>query len=260
MRSKVSIILMLSLVVSLCSLISLAQYKEQKAQLYMVFELVTKPSMAKDYETEVKGEFALYAECKSPYPWYGFSTDDFHYYFICPIDNFASLYEIDKAYAEMEKKVELERWQDVFKRVNEKSEYYNMYFIRYRQDLSYTPENPRLKPEDAKFISIDFYYIKPGKETEFEKVCKDYSALDRRKEITNSYYFAVMDNGPDMPLYIGFATGKNASDLFIHWEKQQEIEGEEGKVLWEKTWAVCRRFETKTGWFRPDLSYIPKEK
>ncbi|NIM59870.1 MAG: hypothetical protein GTO16_13165 [Candidatus Aminicenantes bacterium] len=63
-----------------------------------------------------------------------------------------------------------------------------------------------------------------------------------------------------MPLYIGFATGKSASDLFIHWEKQQELEAEEGKALWEKTWAVCRKFETKTGWFRPDLSYIPKEK
>ncbi len=260
MRAKATVFLLACLMVCLFTITTLAQAEKPKTQLYMVFELVTKPSMAKDYENAVKEEFALLEECKFPHPWYVYSTDDFHYYFFSPMDNFASIDEMDKSYAEMAKKIGKQRWQAVMKRIDDKSEYYHMYMIRYKPDLSYTPENPRLKPEDANFISIDFYYIQPGKEKEFEEVCKDYNALDKRKKIPNDYSFSVMAIGTEMPLYIGLARGRNASDLFSHWEKQQEIEGEEGKVLWEKTWAVCRKFETKTGWFRPDLSYIPEKK
>lgn len=259
MRGKF-LFLLLWLVFCFCALSILTQAEEQKDQLYWVFELVTSPSKAKEYEVAVKEEFAVYTESEFTHPWYAFCGNNFHYYFLSPLDNFATIDEIKNSYVKMAKTVGIERWQNVMKRVNEETEYVSMYIFCHRPDLSYAPEELALKLEEANFVAIDFFYIKPGLEREFEDVLKEYKSLDSRNNIPNSYSVSVLELGTDMPLYIGAAIGKKSSDLFLRWEEQREIYGKEGKILWEKTCALCRKFEVKTGWFRPDLSYIPKEK
>ncbi len=79
MRSKISIVLIVGFVVSLCALATLAQEKEQKAQAYCLLDVAVKPSMIAEYEAAVKVYLPLNAEYKATYPWYAFSVEDFHY-------------------------------------------------------------------------------------------------------------------------------------------------------------------------------------
>ena len=54
-------------------------------------------------------------------------------------------------------------------------------------------------------------------------------------------------------------SAKNAADFESKNAKVNELLGEEAQELMQRTMAITRKFETKTGWMRPDLSYMPSE-
>ncbi len=64
--------------------------------------------------------------------------------------------------------------------------------------------------------------------------------------------------GADSNLFLVAFSGKNAADFYSQQEKTDEMRGDETKELVAKTLACVRKFESKTGWIRPDLSYLPK--
>jgi len=162
MRGKISILLALILAVGLCVLSTLAKAEEQKAEGYVVWDVFVKPSMAGQYEALAKEEVSLYAEVKFAYPWYTYSTDDFIYYYVMQVENFAALDKIYKAFAEAEKQMG-EKYQSLEKRFADTYEYTNVGLCHLRPDLSYTPKKPRLKPEESNFIWWRFAYVLPGK-------------------------------------------------------------------------------------------------
>jgi len=258
-KGKVATIITFFLLFSLWIISALAQVKEPKAQLLLIEHVVVNPSRANEFDASVKELLIQYSKYKFPYPACTFVTDDFHYYFVSSMKSFADIDDFFKANAETAKKIEPKQMQAIREHFAGTYEYSQFFVMRNRPDLSYVPEKPRLKSEEANYISIDFYYIQPGKEKEFEEVCKEYNTLDKSKNIPTEYSIAAMIIGGKLPLYIGCARGKNASDLFTQWEKELEILGDEGKVIWQKIWTLCRIFETKTGWFRPDLSYMPEK-
>ena len=45
---------------------------------------------------------------------------------------------------------------------------------RWMEDLSFVPRTPRFAPEEATFISYEFYYVIPGREKAFEAGCDAY--------------------------------------------------------------------------------------
>lgn len=260
MKCKISVFLIVGLVVCLSALTILAQAEEQKGQLWFVDQYVVKPSMVGEFEAGVKEWIAQCTRHNYPYRWNAQSSEDFLYLFFTPVDNFADIDNMDKADAELAKKIGEEQMQALMKRFEGTYDYYRHYMARSLPELSYTPESPRLKPEEGTFVNTDFYYIQPGKEKEFEEVNKEWVALVESKNISDGYSLAVRVMGNELPVYIGNSSGKNAADLFSQGEKNWELMKDEGEALWEKTMALCRKFESRNSWRRPDLSYIPKEK
>ena len=63
-----------------------------------------------------------------------------------------------------------------------------------------------------------------------------------------------------MPKYVFAVRAKSAADYYSQSEKIQKLLGEEIKKLMGKTMSPVRKIEIKNGRFRPDLSYLPKEK
>jgi len=62
-----------------------------------------------------------------------------------------------------------------------------------------------------------------------------------------------------MPLYFWVFAAKSLADFSSQDEKYVKMMGEDKvKALQSKTSSLLRKWETKTGMFRPDLSYIPK--
>jgi hypothetical protein len=260
MRSKISIVLMVGFVVSLCALTTLAQEKEQKAQAYYLQDVAVKPSMIAEYEAAAKEVVSLNSQYKATYPWNGFSADDFHYYFSIPVENLADVDNMFKEDSELEKKMGEEKSKEIWKRFAGTYEYVRSVMIYHRPDLSYTPESPRLQPEEANYRQWIWYYILPDTGNKFQEILKKFVTLAQSKNVTDGYNIYSGGTGMDLPAYLVAFSAKSAADFETHYEKAWELLGEEGKALMQKLVALTREREVKTAWFRPDLSYIPKEK
>ena len=261
MRDEISVFLMVGIVISFCSLTTLAKAEEQKAQSYVAVEWILKPGKAGDFEASWKEGVD---ECKKQnyyLPIYAYSMDDFHFCALYPVEIYSGIDDFSRAYIDHAKKMGMEKLQKIREPEYASIEYSRVFLIRYRSDLSYIPDKPRLKPEDANFIYIALCYVKPGKENEFEKICKERVTLDKSINRADGYDTFVGDIGTEMPFYFWVARTKNPADFWRQDEEYAKKAGEEKIMeLWNRTIALCRKLEYKTGWFRPELSYIPKEK
>ena len=68
------------------------------------------------------------------------------------------------------------------------------------------------------------------------------------------------DLGTEVPLYIGLGISKSAAAWHVNSESFWEAAGEEGQERLRRMDQCLRKFETKTGVFRPDLSYTAPKK
>ncbi len=259
MRGKSSVFL-LGLVFCLSALSSFAHTEEQKAQLWFVEEVVVKPSMVEKYEAHTKEALILWKKYGTPSAFYAFNTDDFHYYFLWSIENYASLDSLFKAIGEWVVKMGDENWQALVKSGEGTYEYMKWSIIRLKPDLSYFPEKLMKKPEEASFVYLNFFYIQPSKETEFERALKEGVGFYKHINFPFGFEVYVGDIGTEMPMYIYLSKAKDAADFYAEHDEAFKLHTEEAIKLRRKTFATLRKSDVKTGMFRPDLSYIPKEK
>lgn len=260
MRGKVTIILMVGLLMSFCIITTFAQtQEEQKPQPIYLLKVAVKPSMIHQYETAVKELVALYKQYKGTYPWHGFSADDFLYYFDMPVENLADLEKMFQEDEEIAKKWGEEKSKEIDKSFAGTYEYVHSSMYYYRKDLSFIPEEPRLKSEEANYRLWAFYYVQPDKDKEFQDVLKKFIALYKEKNVAEPYYIYVGGMGTEMPVYVVAFISKSAADFWTHNEKTCELIGEEGKALSQKVISLVRKRDIKTAWYRPELSYIPEK-
>jgi hypothetical protein len=78
------------------------------------------------------------------------------------------------------------------------------------------------------------------------------------EDINYGWKLYMGDIGTDMPFYFFIHSGKNAADFWYQEEKRHEAMGKELPDLWWKVLETIRKYEYKTGWYRPDLSYTLK--
>jgi hypothetical protein len=259
MKSKILIFSIAVLLISCFSTVSFEAEKADKPQLNIVWDILVKPSMVGTFEAAAKEEKALYAKYEFPYSWDAYSTHDFHYYYVMKVDNFTAMDELYKAFGEIKKKMG-DQYQVLMDRYAGTFEFAQSGIYKHLPELSYMPENPRLKKEEMKFLRWSFLYIKGGKEKGVEEIAKRWASLSKNKNIAESYFFYAASMGAEMPLYVVVEGGKSASDFFTQKEKHKELMGEEGMQLWKEAMSTMRRMEEKIGWSRPDLSYTPEEK
>jgi hypothetical protein len=100
---------------------------------------------------------------------------------------------------------------------------------------------------------LDFVSVIPGKEGEFEAINKEWNARD-------PFYTWVGDLGTKMPVYVWVEYAESVADYAVAEEKFWKAMGEEGAALSKRTRALIKKMESKTGRYRPDLSYEPKSK
>ena len=90
MRGK-SLVSLLGFVFCFCSLSTLAQAEEQKAQFFLVVEEVVKPPLVSEFEEASKEEFVFLAEHTFPYTCHMYATDNYTYYYVWPVKDYADI-------------------------------------------------------------------------------------------------------------------------------------------------------------------------
>jgi len=251
----------LFLAVSVMALALLAPAQEKKPQLYFVEDDLVKPAMVSQFEAVIK-EFnaAMWTQFNWPWAMETYATEDFHYYMCYPM---ASLTDVDKAFSvfnEILGKFGEQKWDALNRKLGDTIEYFKQSTITFSPELSYVPEKPRLKSEEMKFVYWGFCYVLPGREKEFEAQFKKIVALFKAKKVNHGFNTWVGGIGAELPFYVYTELGKSPADFFLTSEKVMKIVDPEATQLWNKTLTLMRKYESKTGMVRPDLSYAPAAK
>jgi hypothetical protein len=258
MRRKMFVFLGLGIFLCLSALTIAAQAQEQETQLYFIRQIRVKPSKIMDYFEGAKELMAQIKEHNFPYPISVFRCNDFTLSFSVPLENTADLQKLGDTMNELMAKIAPEPGQKIQKLLDGTSEYREDGLIALRPDLSYIPDNPRLKPEEINYYNWTFTYILPGKEQALEEMAKKYKTLYQAKNIPDGFMLYEVIMGKEQPLYILVQSAKSPGDYFS--TDYSEALGEEGAALQSKLWSVIRKVEYKQAWIDRDLSYIVQEK
>jgi len=243
-------------------LFSLSAYAADppKPQLFLVHEETINPSMMTQYEGSTKDLIKAFADKKMTSPSFmvnTFMTTDFHYLYLTPITNWAQIDSVWKDWMTAGDTVGKDKWGDIMKRGSAAMVSYDDAVAARRDDLSYMPENPRLKMEEAPFARVDYYYLKPGTEQQAEQIAKDYVALFKEKKIPDGFTIYMAMSGHDLPLLVAVIPAKSPADFAATDERTNAALGDALRALQGRAMAITRRIEHKDSWYRPDLSYMP---
>jgi hypothetical protein len=197
-------------------------------------------------------------EHKFPYPINVYRCNDFSFWFLVPLDNIAELEVLGNTMNELMAKIVPEKGEKIQKLWSDTTEYRKDGLIALRPDLSYIPENPRLKPEEANFFNWTLTYILPNKEQEFEEIAKKYKTLYQTKKIPDGFMLSQVIMGDELPLYVLVQSANSPADYFSI--DHSETLGKEGMSMQNKLWSLIRKIDYKQAWIARDLSYVIQEK
>ncbi len=158
LKLKLIFILMAGLIIS-SSFTVLAQ--EMEDQLYWIREEVVRVDMWDQYEETSKQWVEMMTGAGLDFPYMLASQrDDAHYYYLLPLDNYAAIDKMPEIFGSAIEKIGKDKWAK-FSKENDASMVTHKDFIATRSaKYSYAPKEPRLKPEDAKFIHWMFFHYK----------------------------------------------------------------------------------------------------
>jgi len=247
---------------ALCVLFSLSAYAADppKSQLFLIHEETVNPSMVTQYEGATRDLVKAFADKKVTSPTFivnTYMTSDFHYLYITPIANWAQMDTVSKDWMSAPEIVGKDRWLDLMKRGSGAMTSYDEAVASRRDDLSYQPENPRLKMEEMPFARVDYYYLKPGTEEQAEQVARDYVALFKAKKVPDGFTIYMAMSGHDLPLLVAVIPAKSPADFAATDERTAAALGDALRNLQGRAMSLTRRIEHKDSWFRPDLSFMP---
>lgn len=231
--------------------------EEEEGKLYFIEEVTVKPAGVATYEATVKKFSSILAEHDFPYAYEAYTTDDYHYYFVYPIKDFADVDALYKSWMKFLESWGWDKYEEVEKQISGSYETNRFMLSRLRPDLSYTPEQNPYDPDKSNYLLWGYCYVKPGMERAFEKNFKEFVTLFTAKEVPFGWQTWQGDFGTEMPVYIYVEHSSSPAVFWTTVENAMEKVGEESEALWNETLSMLRRYEIKTGKNRPELSYRP---
>lgn len=223
----------------------------------MVVEHV-KPGFEAQYEQATKDlidALASYRVAPEKINFMTIAGPELGYVFVMPLGTFGEMDTLHRNWNEAIGIIGKDRWDDISTRVDETIDTREVLHSRWMEDLSFVPRTPRFAPEEATFISYEFYYVIPGREKAFEASCREYRTMYERKRIDIGWNVFKSVTGSELPLYvISYAAPSESDSLALHGEMRKTL-GEPASQLEAEALTNVRRIERKQGWIRPDLSY-----
>ncbi|MCW8805500.1 MAG: hypothetical protein OQK56_03485 [Ignavibacteriaceae bacterium] len=239
--------------------ITLLAQEELKDQLYWVREEVARVDMWDQYEESSKEWVKLMTDAGLDFPYmWASQRDDAHYYYLLPLDNYASIDKMPEVFGSAIEKIGKDKWAK-FMVKNESSMVTHKDFIATRSaKYSYAPKEPRLKPEDAKFIHWMFFHYKLENRNEVMDILMEWKKLYEEKNIKNGYTIWLIELGLDNNMIALTENYKDGADYYTSMEADNALMEAEASALWAKMSTFITSVENKYGNQRPDLGFVKK--
>lgn len=232
---------------------------EQQDQLLAIKVVKANPAKMADYEKALKHAMALYGEHKLDVPAIWVSQDEnWDYHLVIPIKNHADLDRLWDAFGKVRKAIGEEALAEMEAMFDGTVESSSMFLTKYLADLSYTPEGFQEKSKDWRYFEMLVWYVKPDHARDARKLAAAYKKLYIEKGIDDGWAIYSDLMGPDLPVMNIMSWAESPVHMQDKDKAHKEALGDAVKPLHEQFMTMTRKVETTRGWFRPELSYLPK--
>ncbi len=230
---------------------------ENKSQAYWIHEDPVYPAMVLDYEETCK---ELVLNCNKyniqEANWVTISTDDLKYYFISAIEKMGDL---DKSrFANLQENMNIDDFNNIFDTFDNCYDTHYDYIIHLDHELSYKPDGNHLSQEDMSYRKMEYYYITPQNFNTAIEILNEFKKLYSNKNSQEHYSIFRSGFGSEGDYIMVLFSAKSAEDFERVREESNKNFGPERDVLYKKLLGITNRVETLNGFYRLDLSYIPK--
>lgn len=244
-------------IVFMLSPVTLNAQETNNHQSYWIHEDQVKPSKQGDYEKITK-EFI--EACKKHNlkgaDWATARVNNGTYLSITPINNMS---DFDKnPLAPLADKMGEDKFNDLFRRFNECYDKHGDRVVVLTPELSYMPNGLTTNTAGQNYRKWHFLHVTPSNITKLKAKIKEIKALYQKKGAKE--YFRIYYNGfGTMGDYYLVTISAKDEKSYIELSNQTEtLLGDEGKKLMGEMFLLLDKYETTSGWMRPDLGYTAK--
>ncbi len=228
----------------------------QAQQLFQIHQDNVKPSKVAEYEKIAKEFNEASTTHNLQASWVTAMSNDFRYFYITPIENFA---ELDKRpFADMAKAMG-DKFGDMFNRFDKCYDSHGTYIMASDEELSYMPEGKTTAPADENYRKWFYLYYTPKNAKKVREGMKAVKELYTSKG--SKAYYRVYRNGFGSmeSFYLVSVSAKDEIDSAQKGEANKEVLGPDRWETFNKVMNNISRMEEYSGKMRPDLSYSPKK-
>lgn len=229
--------------------------EEEIKNLYMVWEMKVDPAMDKEFREAVKEMVAKDVKHKLGYSYFTHASSDFLYTVFCPLKDYSDWDNYSTAWQRVQDAMGKEKHEAIYNRLYNTTEYFNIYTLRFRPDLSNMPKNPRLATGQEKFFKLDIMYPKLRKIKEFEAAMKKVVSFSKKEKNPEKIRAYVREIGADCPMYIFALSGSSKLDYYEANRKMWENASDERRKAFSEMLKLLRKRESRDIWDKPELSY-----
>jgi hypothetical protein len=228
------------------------------SSLYLMADIQVEVARAPEYEAALNALISALKDARFAEVFDTYATDDSRYYIVYSLPKgYSAVDGLQAAWRDAILRIGPEKFRAIHGRMTAAELSRVLRFWTFRPDISFLPQPERLRPEQYGYYTWDYVWLLPGKEAEFEALNREWAALSAARKSRDPFMTYHGGYGNEEPVYVWFEYGKSAADYALTEEKFWKSLGDEGAALSKRTRALIRRQETKTGRYRPDLSYAP---
>lgn len=248
--------ILLSVLTAFLALSSLAQETPIDARESLALILIdhVKPAKAQQYESTLSHMMVLLKKHDASFSIRVNSTDDFRYVHRVEVGDWAGIGRVYSRWADLAKKIG-EPWARLDAELMASIDHSDTSIARFRSDLSYTPDEPRVKGEEVGHIHYDFYHLAPGNSASFEKTAKSHAAQFADMKAPDGFWVYQAVIGAELPLYVVARASRGLADFHGAGAKAGAALAVDFEPLEKRVQATLRHLERTEARPRADLSY-----
>jgi len=236
-------------------LILIAPISTSAQKMYRIHEDVVKPSHIKEYEGIVKELLDMVKKHDiQDTKWITAVTNNSHYLFVAPIENYAVLDKPNFVSQLIEKEGQ-EKVSELFIKMDKCYDTELDYIITLNEELTYMPEGITQTPEGENYREFHYIYISPGNRSVVKEKMKAIKALYESKGSKTHYRVYNSGFGTDGEYYMVAIAAKDAEHMAQKGKANKELLGEEGQSTMWDMYSNVMRYEKVEAEMRPDLAY-----
>jgi len=244
----------LIIVILTISLQTTTLFAQNTNQAFWVHEDQVKPSMLKQYEAVTKD---FIEACKQhnlkDADWATARISDGTYLTISSIDSMA---DFDKnPLAPLAEKMGEEKFREMFSRFDKCYDKHRNYMVHLINDMSYMPEGLTTNTVGEEYRKWHFFHVTPQNVANLRNKMKEVKSLYEEKDADQKFRVYRNGFGSNGDYYLVVISAKDAQSYAKTSEETDKLLGEEGEKLFEEMMQYVHKYESKTGYMRPDLAY-----